>query len=211
MEADRKTQIPFVDPHDSGAHEPAPRGVDRESIAESVRSILTELGEDPSREGLVKTPDRVAKAYEFLTSGYEQDPRSVLEQAMFDEEYEEMILVKDIELFSLCEHHMVPFFGRAHVAYIPQGRIVGLSKIPRVVDVFARRLQVQERLTVQVRDAIQEVLRPAGVAVVVEAKHLCMVMRGVQKQNSITTTSAMSGVFLDNQSTREEFMRLIRS
>lgn len=211
MEADRNTKIPFVDPHAEGG-EPSPfRDIDRDSIAESVRSILTELGEDPAREGLVKTPDRVAKAYEFLTSGYDQDPRSVLEQALFEEEYEEMILVKDIEMFSLCEHHMVPFFGRAHVAYIPQGRIVGLSKIPRVVDVFARRLQVQERLTVQVRDALQDVLRPAGVAVVVEAKHLCMVMRGVQKQNSITTTSAMSGVFLENQPTREEFMRLIRS
>jgi len=180
-------------------------------IAPRIADILAELGENPSREGLLKTPERVDKSLRFLTSGYAQDPRAVLEKAMFEEPYEEMILVKDIEIYSLCEHHMLPFFGKAHVAYIPKGRIVGLSKLPRVVDVFARRLQVQERLSVQIRDAIDEVLRPAGVAVVIEATHLCMVMRGVQKQHSITTTSAMSGEFLEKASTREEFMRLIRS
>lgn len=180
-------------------------------LAHHVRDILESLGEDPSREGLRKTPERVAKAHQFLTHGYQQDPQAILTSALFEEDYSEMILVKDIELYSLCEHHMLPFFGKAHVAYIPNGRVVGLSKIPRVVDVFARRLQVQERLTVQVRDAIQEVLQPQGVAVVIEATHLCMVMRGVQKQHSSTTTSAMSGLFLHNSSTREEFMRLIRS
>ncbi len=174
-----------------------------------VRRILEGVGEDPEREGLLKTPERVAKAMRFLTGGYELDPRAVLEKALFREDYREMILVKDIEVYSLCEHHMLPFFGKAHIAYIPDGRIVGLSKLPRVVDVFARRLQVQERLTVQIRDAIQEVLRPSGVAVVIEARHMCMVMRGVQKQHSATTTSAMSGIFLENQPTRDEFMRLI--
>ncbi len=174
-----------------------------------VRQILTRLGEDPDREGLLKTPERVAKAYQFLTHGYSMDPRAILTGALFAEEYSEMILVKDIELYSLCEHHMLPFFGKAHVAYIPDGHIVGLSKIPRVVDVYARRLQVQERLTIQIRDALEEVLRPLGVAVVIEATHLCMVMRGVQKQHSVTTTSAMSGEFLENQTTRAEFMRLI--
>lgn len=175
----------------------------------SVRRILETLGEDPEREGLVKTPERVAKAYQFLTHGYAMDPHAVLTQALFEEEYNEMILVKDIEVFSLCEHHLLPFFGKAHVAYIPNGQIVGLSKIPRVVDVFARRLQVQERLTMQIRDALEEVLQPQGVAVVIEATHLCMVMRGVQKQHSSTVTSAVSGTFLE-QATREEFMRLIR-
>ncbi len=182
-----------------------------ELLKGNVHSILSYIGEDPEREGLVKTPERVAKAYQYLTQGYHQDPHEILLGAVFEEEYNEMILVKDIELYSLCEHHMLPFFGRAHVAYIPNGRVVGLSKIPRVVDVFARRLQVQERLTVQIRDAIQDVLQPEGVAVVIEATHMCMVMRGVQKQNSVTSTSAMSGPFMHNPATREEFMRLIHS
>ncbi len=177
-------------------------------IAGHVYEILKTLGEDPNREGLVRTPERVAKAYQFLMQGYVTDARSILESAVFEEDYSEMILVKEIEMYSLCEHHILPFFGKAHVAYIPDGKIVGLSKIPRVVDVYARRLQVQERLTIQIRDAIQEVLSPLGVAVVIEATHLCMVMRGVQKQHSITTTSAMSGEFM-KQPTREEFMRLI--
>jgi len=180
-----------------------------ESISGHVREILRAIGEDPGREGLVDTPERVAKAWQFLTQGYGQDPRAILTKALFAEEYSEMIVVRDIEMFSVCEHHMIPFFGKAHVAYIPNGHIVGLSKIPRVVDVFARRLQVQERLTIQIRDAIEEVLRPEGVAVVIEATHLCMVMRGVQKQHSVATTSAMSGEFLNSTDTRAEFMRLI--
>ncbi len=177
-------------------------------LAQQVSATLALIGEDPDRPGLLKTPERVAKAYQFLTQGYQSDPRAILTSAMFEEDYSEMILVKDIEIYSLCEHHMLPFFGKAHVAYIPNGRIVGLSKIPRVVDVFARRLQVQERLTIQIRDAIEEVLDPIGVAVVIEAQHLCMMMRGAEKQNSVTTTSAMSGQFL-NPATRAEFMRLI--
>ncbi len=182
-----------------------------ERIAASVSSTLAAIGEDPDREGLLKTPERVAKAQLFLTQGYQQDASEILRSAVFAETYDEMILVRDIELYSMCEHHMVPFFGKAHVAYIPDGHIVGLSKIPRVVDVFARRLQVQERLTLQIRNAIEEALKPQGVAVVIEATHLCMVMRGVQKQHSVTTTSSMSGPFLENTHTRAEFMRLIRS
>jgi len=182
-----------------------------EAIGEGVVGTLNAIGEDPKREGLLKTPERVAKAMLFLTQGYAQSASEILQSAVFEESYDEMILVKDIEIYSMCEHHMVPFFGKAHVAYIPDGRIVGLSKIPRVVDVFARRLQVQERLTLQIRDAIEEALRPQGVAVVIEATHLCMVMRGVQKQNSITTTSSMSGPFLENTHTRAELMRLIKS
>ncbi|MGA1493870.1 MAG: GTP cyclohydrolase I FolE, partial [Rhodothermales bacterium] len=176
-----------------------------ERIARGVSSTLSAIGEDPSREGLLKTPERVAKAQLFLTQGYGQDAAEILRSAVFEESYDEMILVKDIELYSMCEHHMVPFFGKAHVAYIPDGHIVGLSKIPRVVDVFARRLQVQERLTMQIRTAIEEALNPQGVAVVIEATHLCMVMRGVQKQHSVTTTSSMSGPFLENTHTRAEF------
>ncbi len=179
-------------------------------IAERVSDILTAIGEDPKREGLLKTPVRVARAYQFLTQGYTLDARTILESALFEEDYSEMILVKDIEVYSLCEHHALPFFGKAHVAYIPDGKIVGLSKLARVVDVYARRLQVQERLTLQIRDVIQEVLRPLGVAVVIEAQHLCMMMRGAQKQNSVTTTSAMSGEFMKDV-TRAEFMRLVRS
>jgi GTP cyclohydrolase I len=180
-------------------------------VAENVFSILESIGEDPSRQGLLKTPERVAKAYSFITQGYDQDARKILRSAMFDEDYSEMVLVKNIELYSLCEHHMLPFFGKAHIAYIPNGKIVGLSKIPRIVDVFARRLQVQERLTIEIRDAIQETLEPMGVAVVIEAQHLCMQMRGVNKQNSATTTSAFSGVFLEDMKTRKEFISLIGS
>lgn len=178
-------------------------------IASAVETILGQIGEDPTRQGLLKTPERVAKAYSFLTQGYEQDPVELLRSAIFDETYSEMVLVKDIEVYSMCEHHMLPFFGKAHIAYIPNGKIVGLSKIPRVVDVFARRLQVQERLTIEIRDCIQNTLNPAGVAVVIECKHLCMQMRGVQKQNSQTTTSAFSGVFLEAEKTRKEFISLI--
>jgi GTP cyclohydrolase I len=179
-----------------------------ERIAESYRSILRDLGEDPDREGLRKTPERVAKALQFLTHGYDLDPAAILRSAMFAQDYQQMVIVKDIELYSLCEHHVLPFFGKCHVAYIPDGRIVGLSKIPRVVDAFARRLQVQERLTVEIRDCIEETLRPLGVAVVIEAQHLCMVMRGIQKQHSIATTSAFTGEF-NSEKTRAEFMRLI--
>ena len=178
------------------------------NISQNVEEIITSIGEDVKREGLVKTPERVAKAYQFLTHGYQLDPDEILKKALFDEDYSEMIVVKDIEVYSLCEHHMLPFFGKAHVAYIPNGKIVGLSKIPRVVDVFARRLQVQERLTLQIRDAIDRVLNPLGVAVVIEAQHLCMMMRGAEKQNSLTTTSGMSGEF-HREATRIEFMRLI--
>lgn len=173
------------------------------------KAILSLLGEDASREGLIKTPERVAKSMQFLTQGYSADPEAILNSAKFKEDYKQIVLVKDIEIYSLCEHHMLPFYGKAHVAYIPNGYITGLSKIPRVVDAFARRLQVQERLTVQIRDCIQETLKPLGVAVVIEAAHMCMQIRGVQKQNSVTTTSAFTGAFLKDIRTREEFMRLI--
>lgn len=179
-----------------------------EAIAKSYASILSDIGEDPTREGLLKTPERVAKAMQFLTHGYDVDPAEILRSAMFKEEYSQMVIVKDIEIYSLCEHHLLPFFGKAHIAYIPKGHIVGLSKIPRVADAFARRLQVQERLTNEIRDCIQDTLNPAGVAVVIECKHLCMSMRGIQKQNSVTTTSAFTGAF-ENDKTRSEFMRLI--
>ncbi|MDX1910079.1 MAG: GTP cyclohydrolase I FolE [Saprospiraceae bacterium] len=181
-----------------------------ESLQQDYHNILSLLGEDTGREGLAKTPERAAKAMQFLTQGYGQDASAVLRSAMFREDYSEMVLVKDIELYSLCEHHILPFFGKAHVAYIPNGHIVGLSKIPRVVDIFARRLQVQERLTIEIRDVIQDTLQPLGVAVVIEAHHMCMMMRGVQKQNSLTTTSAFTGQFLKNE-TRSEFLRLIGS
>jgi len=180
-----------------------------ESIADHYKDILGQLGENPAREGLLKTPERVAKALQFLTHGYDIRPEEILRSAMFKEDYSQMVVVKDIEVFSMCEHHMLPFFGKAHIAYIPNGHIVGLSKIPRVVDAFARRLQVQERLTNEIRDCIQDTLQPAGVAVVMECKHLCMAMRGVQKQNSVTTTSAFTGGFLSNDKTRAEFLRLI--
>jgi GTP cyclohydrolase I len=181
-----------------------------EALADHVSSVLDILGEDPSREGLEETPERVARAYQFLMHGYALDPKDILRQAMFEEEYDEMILVKDIEVYSLCEHHMLPFYGKAHVAYIPDGKIVGLSKIPRTVEVFARRLQVQERLTLQIRNAIDEVVEPLGTAVVIEARHLCMMMRGAEKQNSMTTTSSVSGEF-DEHATRAEFMRLTQT
>jgi GTP cyclohydrolase IA len=179
------------------------------STVEIYRELLRRFGEDPDRDGLVQTPGRVEKAMEYLTQGYLKDPASILQEALFDVDYAEMVLVKDIEMFSLCEHHMLPFIGRVHVAYIPKGKVVGLSKIPRLVEVFARRLQVQERLTRQIADAIQEAIEPQGVGVVIEARHLCMMMRGVEKQNSSTVTSAMLGCF-QKQNTRSEFLSLIR-
>ena len=179
-----------------------------ELLADNYKVIIENLGEDVTREGLEKTPERVAKAMQYLTHGYGLDPLEILKSAMFTEDHKHMIVVKDIEVYSMCEHHMLPFFGKAHVAYIPNGRIVGLSKIPRVVDAYARRLQVQERLTTEIRDCIQDTLKPLGVAVVIEAQHLCMQMRGIQKQNSVTTTSAFTGEF-ENEKTRAEFIRLI--
>ena len=179
-------------------------------LAKNFKNILKEIGEKPEREGLLKTPERVAKSMGFLTNGYQQEPAEILKSAMFSEDYSQMVLVKDIEIYSLCEHHMLPFFGKAHIAYIPNGHIVGLSKIPRIVDVFSRRLQVQERLTDEVKDCLQETLDQKGVAVVIEAQHLCMQMRGVQKQHSSTTTSAFSGIFLKDDKTRSEFMNLIK-
>ena len=182
-----------------------------EALSESFSKVIDSLGEDKEREGLKKTPERVAKAMQFLTHGYDLDPDSIVNQAIFHEEYSEMVIVKDIEVYSLCEHHMLPFFGKAHVAYIPDGKIVGLSKIPRVVDAYARRLQVQERLTIEIRDCIQRTLSPKGVAVVLEASHMCMQMRGVQKQNSVTTSSAFTGLFLKNDATRKEFINLVQA
>ncbi|HEX3008249.1 MAG TPA: GTP cyclohydrolase I FolE [Bacteroidales bacterium] len=180
-----------------------------DKLAGLYRNILDVIDTDPQREGLKDTPLRVAKAMQFLTHGYNLDPKEIIASATFHEDYKQMVLVKDIEVYSMCEHHMIPFFGKAHVAYIPDGKITGLSKIARVVDVFARRLQVQERLTMQIRDCIQEALNPIGVAVVVEAHHLCMMMRGIQKQNSVTTTSAFTGAFMRETKTREEFIHLI--
>ncbi len=179
-----------------------------EELAQLVRRQIELLGEDPERQGLAKTPDRVALSLAWLTRGYEQDARKVVGDAVFEESHENMVMVRDIELYSLCEHHMLPFYGKAHVAYIPNGRIVGLSKLPRIVDVFAQRLQVQERLTDQIAEAICEIIDPLGVGVVIEAYHLCMMMRGVQKQNSKTITSALRGVFKDDSKTRDEFLRL---
>lgn len=180
-------------------------------IAGVYGDILKDIGEDPAREGLLKTPERVAKALQYLTHGYDINPEEILQSALFHEEYSEMVIVKDIEVYSMCEHHMLPFFGKAHVAYIPNGTIVGLSKIPRVVDAFSRRLQVQERLTIEIRDCIQKTLNPKGVAVVIECAHMCMQMRGVQKQNSVTTSSAFTGLFLSNDSTRKEFINLVQA
>jgi GTP cyclohydrolase I len=179
-------------------------------LRSAVRALLAGLGEDPGREGLQKTPVRVEKALRFLTSGYAQDPRKLLNQALFTVSYDEMVIIKDIEVFSLCEHHLLPFFGKAHVAYIPNGKVVGLSKIPRLVDMFARRLQVQERLTVAIAETLDKVIKPRGVGVVVEAMHLCMIMRGVEKQNSVAVTSCMLGAFRRQQQTRNEFLALIR-
>ena len=181
-----------------------------EQIAGHVKEILRLLGEDETREGLLKTPERVAKSLQYLTKGYAEDGKEIIRSAMFDEEYQQMVLVKDIELYSTCEHHLLPFIGKAHVAYIPNGKITGLSKIARVVETYARRLQVQERLTVQIRDCIQEALHPLGVAVVIEANHTCMQLRGVEKANAVTTTSAFSGVFLKDPRTRNEFLNLIK-
>ncbi len=179
-------------------------------IAARVREILELLGEDPQREGLIKTPERVAKSLQFLTQGYSQNGTQIIQSAIFDEKYQQMVLVKDIELYSMCEHHMLPFIGKCHVAYIPNGKITGLSKIARIVETYARRLQVQERLTVQIRDCIVDALKPLGVAVVIEAMHTCMSLRGVQKSNAITTTSAFSGIFLSSARTRNEFLNLIK-
>lgn len=185
--------------------------LDGVAFEDLVAEMIRRLGEDPTREGMVKTPERVERAMTFLTSGYGQSPEQVLGDALFEESHQSMVLVKDIELYSMCEHHMLPFFGKAHIAYIPNGRIVGLSKFARLVEVFARRLQVQERLTEQIAQALWDTVQPMGVAVVVEAYHLCMMMRGVQKQNSKTVTSAMRGVFLEDQRTRDEFLRLTTS
>jgi GTP cyclohydrolase I len=182
----------------------------QDAIEGSIETILKELGEDPARDGLLKTPHRVAKAMRFFAKGYAQDPAEVLTGALFDVNYDEMVMVKDIDFYSLCEHHMVPFFGRVHVAYIPKGKVVGLSKIPRTVEIFARRLQVQERLTMEIAQTLESVLKPKGVGVVVEAKHLCMMMRGVEKQNSTMLTSVMLGEFRDNPATRMEFLGLIK-
>jgi GTP cyclohydrolase I len=184
-------------------------GLNRVSTEEMYREILTRLGEDPKRDGLVRTPARVEKAMSFLTKGYNEDPAKILRGALFDVDYDEMVIVKDVEMFSLCEHHMLPFFGKVHVAYIPKGKVIGLSKIPRIVEVFARRLQVQERLTRQIADTIQEAINPQGVGVVIEARHLCMMMRGIEKQHSSTVTSAMVGCFREKE-TRTEFLSLVR-
>jgi len=181
------------------------------STQELLRELLVRLGEDPDRDGLVRTPERMQKSLEFLTKGYQQDPDKVLQGALFDVSYDEMVIVKDIEMFSLCEHHLLPFFGKVHVAYIPNGKVLGLSKIPRLVDIFARRLQVQERLTVQIAETIQRAIQPQGVGVVIEARHLCVMMRGVEKQHSSAVTSHMLGTFRGEDKTREEFLSLIRN
>jgi len=180
------------------------------SFEDLVREMLVRLGEDPEREGLVRTPERVQKAYEFLTRGYREDPEAMLKNALFTVTYDEMVIVKDVEMFSLCEHHMLPFFGKVHVAYIPNGKVIGLSKIPRLIEIFSRRLQIQERLTTQIAETIQKVIQPQGVGVVIEARHLCMMMRGVEKQHSAAVTSSMLGCFRDEQETRQEFLSLIR-
>jgi GTP cyclohydrolase I len=177
---------------------------------ELIRRILTEIGENPSRDGLLKTPERVERSLRYLTGGYRHSADELLNGALFDVAYDEMVIVKDIEIFSMCEHHLLPFFGKCHVAYIPNGKIIGLSKIPRLVDMFARRLQVQERLTMQIADTIREKINPKGVAVVIEAQHLCMIMRGVEKQNSVAVTSSMLGAFKENQNTRNEFLNLVQ-
>ncbi len=184
--------------------------LNQEKIQNLIKDLLIEIGEDPSREGLIQTPRRVAEAYEFLCSGYEQNIEKVLNNAIFTEKYDEMVLVKNIDFYSMCEHHMLPFYGKVHVAYIPNGKIVGLSKIPRIVEVFARRLQVQERMTQQIADTIDKYLEPIGVGVVSEAYHMCMMMRGVEKQNSSATTSAMHGIFKEDEKTRNEFLSLIK-
>ncbi len=176
-----------------------------------IKELLYKIGENPEREGLLKTPGRVERSLQFMTSGYKEDVCKIINDALFNERYDEMVIVKDIEVYSLCEHHLLPFYGKCHVAYMPNGKVVGLSKIPRVVDAFAKRLQIQERLTNQIADILMQCLNPQGVGVVIEARHLCMMMRGVQKQNTVVTTSALLGVFRDNQSTRDEFMHLIKA
>jgi len=212
MSMDNQRPIPELDDDDMNGYEK----IDRynpdliTSLSAHYKDILKQIGEDPTREGLLKTPERIAKAMLYLTHGYDLDAKAILGSALFKEEYSQMVIVKDIEVYSMCEHHMLPFFGKAHIAYIPNGYVVGLSKIPRVVDVYARRLQVQERLTNEIRDCIQETLKPVGVGVVMECRHLCMCMRGVQKQNSVTTTSAFTGGFLQEK-TRAEFLNLISS
>ena len=180
------------------------------TFQELLREVIVRLGEDPSRDGLQRTPERMQRTLEYLTKGYREDPEKLLQGALFNVDYDEMVIVKDIEMFSLCEHHMLPFFGKVHVAYIPKGRVIGLSKLPRLIDIFARRLQVQERLTTQIAETIQKAIAPQGVGVVVEARHLCMMMRGVEKQHSSAVTSSMLGVFREEQQTREEFLSLIR-
>lgn len=187
-----------------------PKARDDKALERVIKELLSQMGEDPSREGLLKTPERVAKMYEFLTKGYHEDADAVLNKAMFTERYSEMVIVRDIDFFSLCEHHLVPFYGKCHIAYIPNGKIIGLSKLPRVVEVFARRLQVQERLTQQIADTIFSRLKPQGVGVVMEARHLCMMMRGVEQHDSIATTSAMLGTFRDDVKTRTEFLTLLQ-
>jgi len=191
--------------------EPEESSLATASYADLVHEMLARLGEDPEREGLARTPERVQRAMEFLTKGYHEDPESMLKGALFTEPYDEMVIVKDIEMFSLCEHHMLPFFGKVHVAYLPQGKVIGLSKIPRLVEIFSRRLQVQERLTTQIAETLMKVIEPQGVGVVIEARHLCMMMRGVEKQHSAAVTSSMLGSFRDEQQTREEFLSLIRA
>jgi len=199
----RITELKLTEESETEAHE------QERSIADLMRAMITQVGEDPNREGLKSTPERFERAFRYLTSGYQQDPAKVLNGAIFSVCYDEMVVVKDIELFSLCEHHVLPFFGKCHVAYIPDKKVVGLSKIPRLVNMFSRRLQIQERLTTQIAEALQNTIHPLGVGVVIEARHLCMVMRGVEKQNSETVTSAMLGSFRENQQTREEFLSLI--
>jgi GTP cyclohydrolase IA len=181
------------------------------SFEDLVREMLIRLGEDPAREGLVRTPNRVHRAFEFLTKGYQEDPEAMLKKALFTVTYDEMVIVKDVEMFSLCEHHLLPFFGKVHVAYIPNGKVIGLSKIPRLIEIFSRRLQIQERLTTQIAETIQKAIEPQGVGVVIEARHLCMMMRGVEKQHSAAVTSSMLGCFRDEQETRTEFLSLIRN
>ena len=187
-----------------------PKAGDNKALERVITELLSQMGEDPSREGLLKTPERVAKMYEFLTKGYREDANAVLSKAVFTERYSEMVIVRDIDFFSLCEHHLVPFYGKCHIAYIPNGKIIGLSKLPRVVEVFARRLQVQERLTQQIADTIFSSLKPQGVGVVMEARHLCMMMRGVEQHDSVATTSAMLGTFRDDVKTRTEFLTLLQ-
>jgi GTP cyclohydrolase IA len=181
------------------------------TFEELVREMIVRLGEDPGREGLVRTPDRVHRAYQHLVKGYKEDPEAMLKKALFSVDYDEMVIVKDVEMFSLCEHHMLPFFGKVHVAYIPKGKVIGLSKIPRLIEIFSRRLQIQERLTTQIAETIQNAIQPQGVGVVIEARHLCMMMRGVEKQHSAAVTSSMLGCFRDEQETRSEFLSLIRN